>query len=356
MALAVAEARADGVNPRTSSKDAFALREFESYAKVAGFDPNLRTEWTRHFPERESLKLASWLMWRAQRAIPRSRKGVAKPMSIYQNYLALRRVFRSRNVELPPPGNVRETLKGLIRRYIRRFGIDSLRPNRVEPVTPAIIQLCVDLAIAGTTKLHGALWSLTNWECFIVTAWMVINLAVGSRKGESTELPGDVDENDCFNHAAATYSIKQRTYVDPSQDVLESMSEGDHAALAPRGSKCDAYGTAHGTEPIILPFHDEPLNAAKWMRDIELRWPAHGQQRTTLPLFPTSAGRPYKDAVFANIIKSVLTAVLGATRASLLSPHSWRVWIATSLRMLGASDARIQAMGRLPFISPFSSL
>ena len=147
-----------------------------------------------------------------------------------------------------------------------------------------------------------------------------------------------------------------RVGASPSQDVLESMSEGDHAALAPRGSKCDAYGTAHGTEPIILPFHDEPLNAAKWMRDIELRWPAHGQQRTTLPLFPTSAGRPYKDAVFANIIKSVLTAVLGATRASLISPHSWRVWIATSLRMLGASDARIQAMGRLPFISPFSSL
>ena len=30
----------------------------------------------------------------------------------------------------------------------------------------------------------------------------------------------------------------------------------------------------------------------------------------------------------------------------MLSPHSWRVWLATSLRMCGASDARIQAMGR----------
>jgi hypothetical protein len=65
MATAVAEARADGINPRTGSKDAFALREFEAYAQIAGFDPNLQTEWARRFPERENLKLASWLLWRA---------------------------------------------------------------------------------------------------------------------------------------------------------------------------------------------------------------------------------------------------------------------------------------------------
>ena len=141
MAIAVAEARADGINPRTASKDAFALREWEAFAELSNFDPNLRTEWTRRFPERESLKLASWLMWRAQRAVPRSRKGVAKPMSIYGNMLALRRVFRSRDVELPPAGVVRETLRGLIRRFIRRYGIEALRPKRVEPVTPASGQL-----------------------------------------------------------------------------------------------------------------------------------------------------------------------------------------------------------------------
>ena len=43
---------------------------------------------------------------------------------------------------------------------------------------------------------------------------------------------------------------------------------------------------------------------------------------------------------------AVLTTVLRAARAKLLSPHSWRVWLASSLRMCGASDARIQAMGR----------
>ena len=41
-----------------------------------------------------------------------------------------------------------------------------------------------------------------------------------------------------------------------------------------------------------------------------------------------------------------IRAVFGEARAKLYSPHSWRVWLASALRMCDASDARIQAMGR----------
>ena len=267
-------------------------------------------------------------------------------MSIYQNYLALRRVFRSRDVELPPSGTVRETLKGLIRRFIRRFGIGELRPKRVEPVTPALIRKCLQLTRDGTAQIKGRQWTLSSWVPFIVTAWMIINLSIGSRKGESTELTGDVDENDWFVRAAVTYWLNGRTYVDPPVHALLQMKEGDHAALAPQGSKCDQYGTCHGTEPIILPYHDDDMNAAKWLRDVEVRHPVHGATRKTTPLFADEQGRPFKDATFAGYVMGVLTAVVGETRAQLLSPHSWRVWLASSLRMCGATDARIQAMGR----------
>ena len=79
---------------------------------------------------------------------------------------------------------------------------------------------------------------------------------------------------------------------------------------------------------------------------MELRWPARGGARKTMPLFPTPTGEPFGDHAFSALIMAVLTTVLGETRAKLLSPHSWRVWLASSLRMCNATDARIQAMGR----------
>ena len=346
MALAVAEARADGINPRTASKDDFAMREFTEFARLTGFDPNLQTAWTKKFPERESLKLASFLLFRAQRSIPRSNKdAVSKPMSIYQNYLALRRVFRGRDVELTEPHVVRQTLRGLIRRFMRRYGIDNLRPKRVEPVTPPMIRKAVALADEGVHTIRGKKWDIReNKTCFMVTAWMVINLAIGSRKGESTKLPHDVDENDWFTRFSVTVEHKGRMYTDPSPAIWASLEEGDYVLVAPKGSKCDQYG--HGTEPVVLPFHDDQLNAAKWIRDLEVLFPSRGEARKRTPLFADDSNQPFTDGTFAAYIKAVLEAVVGKTRATYLSPHSWRVWLASSLRMCGATDARIQALGR----------
>lgn len=105
-----------------------------------------------------------------------------------------------------------------------------------------------------------------------------------------------------------------------------------------------AISGAH--EPVILPFHDTDLNAARWLRDLELQEPLRGEERATRPLFADANGQPFKDGTFAGFIMGVLEVVLGASRAKLYSPHSWRVWLASALRMCNASDARIQAMGR----------
>ena len=124
------------------------------------------------------------------------------------------------------------------------------------------------------------------------------------------------------------------------------MKDGDVARLAPKGAKCDQYGTCYGTEPIIIPFHDTPTNAAKWMRNIELRWPCHGKDRKTLPLFCDEHGDPFTDSRFTALIMATLVAVLWCERAALFSPHSWRVWLASALRIKGASDPLIMAFGR----------
>ena len=160
-------------------------------------------------------------------------------------------------------------------------------------------------------------------------------------------MAGDVDSNDWFTRASVTAEVNGRTYVDPDPAILLLMVFGrDRMLLAPRGSTCDQWGTCHGTEPIVLPYHDDPLNAARWLREIELRNPVRGKAREHTALFGDESGAPFRDATFAAIIMAALRAVVGVERAKLLSPHSWRVWIASSLRMCGASDARIQAMGR----------
>ena len=82
--------------------------------------------------------------------------------------------------------------------------------------------------------MKGIRWALTNWNAFIVMAWMVINLSVGSRKGESTKLPGDESSNDWFTRRSLTWNISEATVVDPSEAQLRSLKEGDFARLSRR--------------------------------------------------------------------------------------------------------------------------
>ena len=52
------------------------------------------------------------------------------------------------------------------------------------------------------------------------------------------------------------------------------------------------------------------------------------------------------DSTFAALIMGLLALGLGEKRTRNLSPHSWRVWLATALKKLGASDPLIMAFGR----------
>ena len=345
LVLAIQSARSDGLNPRTRAKDEKAWREFTAYARSMNFDPNLRSEWTEAFPERESVKLAGFLLHMACTMLPRSNKDfMAKPMSVYQHYLALRRVFKLRSQNIPPSATVREATKGLIKRYIRLNGIEALRPKRAEPITPAIITRAQN--IPAGTRLGSLVWDVaSSWVCFIVLAWMVINLSVGSRKGESTLLPGDEDRNDYFTRSCLTWRIDGRVCPVLTPALKARLGPSSVARLAPMGAKADPWGTCHGTEPIILPYRDQPLNAAKMLADIEMRWPCTGEARKALPLFCNERGEPFADKTFHNYIMAVLRHLLGSA-ADNYSPHSWRVWIATALRMANAPGPVIQALGR----------
>lgn len=172
-------------------------------------------------------------------------------------------------------------------------------------------------------------------------------LSQHSQRGARAPAGRQEHNSDWYTRDAVSYHIKGRTWLDPPEDVLLSMAEGDTAAaLAPKEAKCEQYGTCYGTDPITFPFHDHELNAARWLRDVELRAPCHGDDRHHTSLFGQANGQPFTDTHFHEVVRGTLTVVLGATPAAAFSPHSWRVWLASSLRMVGATDAQIQALGR----------
>ncbi|KAL3903573.1 MAG: hypothetical protein SGPRY_011621, partial [Prymnesium sp.] len=263
MALAVETARSDGRNPRTARKDDKAWRDFQEFAQLRGFDPMLRAEWMSSHPERENLKLAGYLLFVSQRMRPRSRDSPAvKPMSVYHRYLSLRRHFAPR-LELPRPKAIQMVVHGLVQRFLKHYGIQELRPRRAESMTMRIIER------------------------------LVIDICVGSRKGESALLPLDTDLKACFTRDCLTWRLAGKVVSNPSRAQLAAVTEGDLARLAPKGAKCDQWGMCYGTEPIILPYHNAECNPARWLADIELRWPCEGQHRMNLPLFCDHSGEPF---------------------------------------------------------------
>lgn len=74
LTLEIGQAQADGKSPRTLSKDRLAWDHFCEYGRQLGFDPNLCTVCTRRFPERETFKLAGFILYTAQQMPPRPNK------------------------------------------------------------------------------------------------------------------------------------------------------------------------------------------------------------------------------------------------------------------------------------------
>ena len=262
-----------------------------------------------------------------------------------QDYLALRRHFKHKKVDLPPMQEVLEVFRGLIRRIIaQEGGVQSLKPKRVEPITPVIVEKMLsvrDIPVAGVT------WRpVEDWTPFIITAWCVANLPIGSRRAESVLLPGDTGPSDYFTRADLSWQIGGRVLRDPSDAQLAQLRRGDFARLEPGLAKCDRDGSTHGTDPIVLPYHDNPMNAAWQLAKIETRWPCHGVQRATLPLFCDSQGNAFRADKFSRLVNGLITAVVGADRARLYSTHSWRVFVATGLRLVDAPERISLGFGR----------
>lgn len=124
------------------------------------------------------------------------------------------------------------------------------------------------------------------------------------------------------------------------------MRKGDFARLAPSRSKPDQWGEIHCPFPVVLTYTEEPGNAARALRDIELRYPCEGEERATLPLFIDAAGGPYSHSFLNRLLQSTVAACFGTRVASLFTWHSYRSGLATALHAAKVDDGMVQLICR----------
>lgn len=98
----------------------------------------------------------------------------------------------------------------------------------------------------------------------------------------------------------------------------------------------------HCPFPVTLTFDLEDANPSASLQDVELRYPTHGPERETRPLFADVAGGPYSHGYLAPLLKAALTYLYGAATAALFTFHSYRSGLATALHAAGVPDAMIQ--------------
>lgn len=135
--------------------------------------------------------------------------------------------------------------------------------------------------------------------------------------------------------------------TDPTLGQLDSVRAGiDYVLVAPPRSKPDQWGEIHCPFPVALTFDIIATNPAARLRDIELRFPCHGAERDSRPLFSDAAGGPYSHGYLAPLLKAALTHLYGPAVASLYTFHSYRSGLATALHAAGVPDPTIQLICR----------
>jgi len=167
----------------------------------------------------------------------------------------------------------------------------------------------------------------------LVTDLMCFLLRTGFRLAEvAARSSGEIKY---LTRANLTAVVKGVPYVDPSPEVLRSMSAGDYFLVTPPRSKTDEWGEIHCPFPCTLMYSDDPLNPARRLRDAELRAPCRGEARTTTPLFARPGGVLLTHSYMDPILSSVLTYTIGREDAAKYSWHSFRIGLACALRAAG---------------------
>jgi hypothetical protein len=237
-------------------------------------------------------------------------------------------------------------LKGLTKAFILENGTEALLPARREPLGPDLLRRLLRTpksTVLGTTRVD---WNSTIFSC--LGGMFALGGGTGFRKSQ-VALPSQAAFDDRrLSQASVLWLIDGTFYNGPSAVQLRSLVPGrEFMLIRPPRSKADRDGTKFGALPIYLPFDPADVaNAAHWIQRLELRFPRHGNQRRTTPLFFEDAVsfRPMPHATVGRLLKQLLRVELPEAEAANYCFHIFRIGFASALLAAGCPPATIQAL------------
>ena len=335
----------DAFAQRTSEADVGHWKAWSDYCKAMGTDPfrpaidpmNDRLSFLR-----EVVLLVNALLHFMKTRRPRSRADkMIKPQSAMNILLGANRVMRSNFASFIPLSTLKLPLKGLMKRFVQRFGPSSLIPKRREPFTNGMICSLASLPIGMDLGRFGRLTAGSRqracWRAAVALA-----TSTGFRKAEmfrSNETTFFITW-DNFSWIIAGVLIKS-----PSDEELQALKEGDYLAVSPPPSKADQTNMVWGAHPLYLPFHEQARNAAAALRDLALDVSV-GARGAAKPVFVGGDNQPVTADIMAEAMCKAMAYLVGPQRAKLYTWHSARVSLATHLLKCKVAPATIQAILR----------
>jgi hypothetical protein len=349
LAEAAVDLSEEGVNFGTAKMDDRAWKQWELFCEHVGAAPLITDQWAREYPSELANLLGLYLLWVYPKLRGKRSRRWAKPDSAFAYPLAIIRIYERWKVTLPRGKAIRAELLGLLDRYRSIYGPLSLTPRRRQPILYSML-LRIETIAPGTRISPRVVWQPDTHLIHMFLTTMFVLWRTGHRLGEVVHHPSG--EIRYLTRACLVWIIAGVVVADPTAAQLRQLTDADSAQLFPCESKTDRFGEIHSPFPSVLPFADTRSNAARYLRDIELRRPCHGAARTSMPLISDEQGRPYTHSVMDTLLQAVLHAVFGSAVAAVHSWHSFRIGLACALHEAKCPDGLIQLICR--WISPES--
>lgn len=298
--------------------------------------------------EREFHLLALGLLYIYARMKPakRSPNNPPKPASALAVLRGVRRLHKRLGHKMVDLTLAIRLAASLAEDFVTEHGPELLQAHRTEPLTNAMVEGLVHAvgAIGGGVVIDNlGLRDASLKACFATMA------RTGFRADEVALRSGAEHTVKRLSrwHLRWRFGGGEIT-ADPTPEQLRGMRQGDYAILIPPTSKADQFGLEWGPNPIYLRYDaGETVSAAAALRDLELVWPLHGEQRRAHALFVEGNKQPLGQQRLRDAFAQRLTAAGFTTKqVQTVSLHSFRVYLACSLLALGRSHDEIKALLR----------